>query len=100
MRDSADSGDYGVTRRGSKRGQFRYEEATYQKRDRRRPRLQAEDKNDATDGLPEGDRWSTWDQTENLISNAGVYGSVRALGIVGQRLSGELSPERRCGATP
>jgi hypothetical protein len=69
MRDSADSGDYGVTRRGKQRGKFRYDEATYQKRDRHRPRLQAEDASDATDGLPEGDRWSTWDQTENLVSN-------------------------------
>ena len=24
---------------------------------------------DATDGLPEGHRWSTWDQTEMFISN-------------------------------
>ncbi len=47
----------------TKRGQFRYDEATYQKRDRHRPRLQAEDASDATDGLPEGDRWSTWDQS-------------------------------------
>jgi len=27
------------------------------------PRLVAEDADDATDGLPEGDRWSTWDQS-------------------------------------
>ncbi len=62
MRDSADSGDYGVTRRGKKRGQFD-DEQTYVKRDRHRPRLRAEDAYDATDGLPEGDRWSTWDQS-------------------------------------
>ena len=24
-----------------------------------------------TDGLPEGDRWSIWDQTENLVPNDG-----------------------------
>ena len=63
MRYSADSDDdYGVTRRGKsgkKRGQFRYDEATYEKRSRHLPRLQAEDAHDDTDGLPEGDRWST-----------------------------------------
>jgi RIO kinase 1 len=63
MRDSADFDDYGVTRRGNKRGKFRYDEATYQKRDRHLPRLVAEDAHDDTDGLPEGDRWSTWDQS-------------------------------------
>jgi RIO kinase 1 len=64
MRYSADSDDdYGVTRRGKRRGKFRYDEATYEKRDRHLPRLRAEDANDATDGLPEGDRWSTWDQS-------------------------------------
>jgi RIO kinase 1 len=63
MRDSADSDDYGVTRRGKKRGKFYDDEAVFAKRDRHRPRLRAEDANDATDGLPEGDRWSTWDQS-------------------------------------
>jgi len=63
MRDSADSGDYGVTRRGRKRGKFDDDAPAYVRRDRHRPRLQAEDANDATDGLPEGDRWSTWDQS-------------------------------------
>jgi RIO kinase 1 len=63
MRDSADSGDYGVTRRGSKRGKFDDEEAAYAKRNRHLPRLAAEDAHDDTDGLPEGDRWSTWDQS-------------------------------------
>ena len=62
MRDSADSGDHGVTRRGKKRGKFD-DEQTYVKRDRHRPRLRAEDAHDATDGLPEGDRWSIWDQS-------------------------------------
>src|SRR3984885_15859687 len=62
MRDSADSDDYGVTRRGRKRGKFD-EELVYAKRYRRRPSLTAEDSHDATDGLPEGDRWSTWDQS-------------------------------------
>src|SRR3984885_9358588 len=62
MRDSADFDDYGVTRRGSKRGNF-YDEQTFAKRSRPVRRLAAEDAGDATDGLPEGDRWSTWDQS-------------------------------------
>jgi hypothetical protein len=70
MRDSADFDDYGVTRRGrKKRGKFEDDQATYAKRDRHLPRLAAEDANDGIDGLPEGDRWSTWDQTQMLISN-------------------------------
>jgi RIO kinase 1 len=63
MRDSADSYDYGVTRRGRKRGKFDDGETAYAKRDRHLPRLQEEDANDAVDGLTEGDRWSTWDQS-------------------------------------
>jgi RIO kinase 1 len=62
MRDSADFDDFGVTRRGSKRGKFDDEQA-YAKRSRHRPRLEPEDAGSATDGLPEGDRWSTWDQS-------------------------------------
>jgi RIO kinase 1 len=63
MRDSADFDDYGVTRRGRKRGKFDDDEPAYAKRDRHLPRLEAEEANDATDGLPDGDRWSTWDQS-------------------------------------
>jgi RIO kinase 1 len=63
MRDSADSDDYGVTRRSKKRGKFHDDEPTYAKRDRHLPRLAAQDADDATDRLPEGDRWSTWDQS-------------------------------------
>jgi RIO kinase 1 len=67
MRDSADSDDYGVTRRGKKRGsKFHDDEPTYAKRDRHLPRLAAEDADDATDRLPEGDRWSAWDQSTPL----------------------------------
>src|SRR5947199_8863453 len=67
MRDSADF-DYGVTRPGrrgnsKKRGKFFDDESGYAKRNRHLPRLAAEDANDETDGLPEGDRWSTWDQS-------------------------------------
>jgi RIO kinase 1 len=63
--DSADSADYGVTRRGKnkRRGRFDDDQAGFAKRDRHLPRLQAEDAHDDTDGLPEGDRWSTWDQS-------------------------------------
>jgi len=71
MRESADSDDYGVTRRGSKRGKFYDDDPAYAKRDRHLPRLKAEDANDAADGLPEGDRWSTWDQTQNPVPNDG-----------------------------
>jgi len=39
------------------------DDLTFIKRDRHRARLPAEDAADATDGLPEGDRWSTWDQS-------------------------------------
>ena len=69
MRYSADSDDYGVTRRGNngkKRGKFYDDEQSCVKRDRHLPRLAEEDASDATDGLPEGDRWSTWDQSTPL----------------------------------
>jgi RIO kinase 1 len=48
-----------------RRGKWRFDddELTFIKRDRHRARLPAEDAADATDGLPEGDRWSTWDQS-------------------------------------
>src|SRR3984893_11796367 len=62
MRASADSDDYGVTRRGRNRGKFD-DESTYARRNRHLPRLQRIDARDDTDGLPEGDRWSTWDQS-------------------------------------
>ena len=47
MRDSADSGDYGVTRPGrrgnnKKRGKFYDDEAGYEKRNRHQPRLAPE----------------------------------------------------------
>jgi RIO kinase 1 len=38
------------------------DEPSFAKRNRHRRRLPAADAFDATDGLPEGDRWSTWDQ--------------------------------------
>jgi len=65
VRDSADSYDpaYGRVRRASsKRHRKSFDdEETFAKRDRHLARLAAEDAGDATDGLPEGDRWSTWD---------------------------------------
>jgi RIO kinase 1 len=70
MRYSADSDDdYGVTRRGKsgkKHGQFYDDGQSYAKRARHQPKLEPEDANDQTDGLPEGDRWSTWDQSTPL----------------------------------
>jgi RIO kinase 1 len=39
------------------------DEPAFARRNRHRPRLPAADGFDATDGLPEGDRWSTWDQS-------------------------------------
>ena len=64
MRDSADSYDaeYARPRRGN-RGKRKFDDEVYAKRDRHLPRLRAEDTNDPTDGLSEGDRWSTWDQS-------------------------------------
>ena len=70
MRDSADSYDpvYGRVRRTRNRRQRKFyqphdDEATYVKRAWELQRLAGADADDATDGLPEGDRWSTWDQS-------------------------------------
>jgi RIO kinase 1 len=61
--------DYAYNRRWDrgKRGRWRFDddpdhEPTFAKRDRHRRSLPAADAFDAVDGLPEGDRWSTWDQ--------------------------------------
>jgi len=54
-------------RRGGQR--FDDDEPTTAKRVRGRRALPPIEVFDATDGLSEGDRWSTWDQTENLVSN-------------------------------
>jgi RIO kinase 1 len=53
------------SRSAPSRGKRRFddEESTYAKRDRHRPRLAAEDAHDAVDGVVDGDRWSTWDQS-------------------------------------
>jgi RIO kinase 1 len=65
VRDSADSFLYprGGARRGKRRQKFDDDEAAFAKRDRLRERLATQDADDATDGLPDGDRWSTWDQS-------------------------------------
>jgi len=61
--------DYAYNRRWDrgKRGKRRFDddpdhEPTFAKRDRNRRSLPAADAFDAVDRLPEGDRWSTWDQ--------------------------------------
>src|SRR5262249_60869765 len=48
-------------RRGKRR--FDDDESTFLKRDRHRRRLPPADVGSETFGLPEGDRWSTWDQS-------------------------------------
>jgi RIO kinase 1 len=73
VRDSASSDydpAYGRVRRANrgKQSKQRFDDdaATHLKRDRHRARLRPEEAGDATDGLPEGDRWSTWDQSTPL----------------------------------
>ena len=70
MRDSADSYDpaFGRVRRARSKRQRKFyqpydDQATYVKRAWELPSLAGEDADDATDSLPEGDRWSTWDQS-------------------------------------
>jgi RIO kinase 1 len=48
-----------------RRTKWRYEdnEATFAKRDRHKARLVPEDAHDSTDGVVDGDRWSTWDES-------------------------------------
>jgi RIO kinase 1 len=53
--------DQAFTRRRKRR--FDDDEPTFAKRNLHRQRLLADDAFDAVDGLPEGDRWSTWDQS-------------------------------------
>src|SRR5215472_12708845 len=69
MRESAYSFDAewrGQPRRGKQRRRFDDDEPDFAKRQGHRPRLASENSLDATDGLPEGDRWSTWDQSTPL----------------------------------
>jgi RIO kinase 1 len=53
-------------RKQNTRQQFGDQADTYIKRDRHRQRLRPVEAADPTDGLPEGDRWSTWDQSTPL----------------------------------
>lgn len=53
--------DFDQRRRGKRR--FDDDEPRYDKRHPGHARLPSEDAYDAVDGLPEGDRWSTWDQS-------------------------------------
>ena len=55
----------------SGRGKRRFDDddPTTAKRVRGRRALPSIEQFDATDGLPEGDRWSTWDQTETPNPN-------------------------------
>jgi RIO kinase 1 len=64
VRDSADSYDerYARPHRGN-RGKGKFDDEVFAKRRRNRPRLAPETTGDDTDGLPEGDRWTTWDQS-------------------------------------
>jgi RIO kinase 1 len=62
MREGADS--YEGKIRGAKgRRRGRYDEEVFAKRDRHVRRPAPVSDNNPTDGLPEGDRWSTWDQS-------------------------------------
>lgn len=53
--------DFEPRRRGKRR--FDDDQPTYDKRHPGHAQLPSEDALDAVDGLPEGDRWSTWDQS-------------------------------------
>jgi RIO kinase 1 len=58
FRPDRDDGDDG----GGKFAFAEYDEPSFAKRNRHHRRLPAADAYDSVDGLPEGDRWSTWDQ--------------------------------------
>ena len=58
---SARRGEFKSRRRGKRR--FDDDEPVTAKRVRGRRALPPIEAFDATDGLPEGDRWSTWDQS-------------------------------------
>jgi RIO kinase 1 len=76
VRDSAysDHGDYnpayGRVRRANRgkqhQRQFDDDADTFDKRGRHQERLLPAEAGNASDGLPEGDRWSTWDQSTPL----------------------------------
>ena len=55
--------DQAYTRRRKRRFDDDEDAPSFAKRDFHRQRLQADDALNAVDGLPDGDRWSTWDQS-------------------------------------
>jgi RIO kinase 1 len=55
--------DHASARRRRRRFDDDEDAPVFAKRDRHRQRLQPEDSLDAIDGLPGGDRWSTWDES-------------------------------------
>ncbi len=63
MRDLPHSYEYSPRRRRGKQ-RFDDDEPLFAKRQRHARGLPSLDMLDATDGLPEGDRWSTWDQPD------------------------------------
>ncbi|HEX3752518.1 MAG TPA: RIO1 family regulatory kinase/ATPase [Streptosporangiaceae bacterium] len=65
MRDPSHSYDHRSRRASKGRSRQRFDDETlFEKRERRRLALPSLDDFDVTDGLPEGDRWSTWDQPD------------------------------------
>ena len=63
MRNLSHPYEYNRERRRDKR-RFDEDQPLFQKRQRHARGLPSLDVSDATDGLPEGDRWSTWDQPD------------------------------------
>ncbi len=65
MYSSSFQGRNNQSRNNQRHGKWRFEddESTFSKRDRHRARLAPEDAHDAADGVSDGDRWSTWDQS-------------------------------------
>jgi RIO kinase 1 len=65
VRDPSHSYDHRSRRASKGRSRQRFDDETlFEKRERRRLALPSLDDFDVTDGLPEGDRWSTWDQPD------------------------------------
>jgi RIO kinase 1 len=65
VRDPSHSYDHRSRRAGKGRSKQRFDDETrFEKRERQRRALPSLDEFDITDGLPEGDRWSTWDQPD------------------------------------
>jgi hypothetical protein len=65
------SADYEGSRYRRGKQRFDDDEATTAKRVGRRRALPSIESFDATDGLPEGDRWTTWDQSHTGLTSGG-----------------------------